>query len=337
MSFQDVQTGGGARSSSSSYMASKSPSQAVAAGIFQINTAVAAFRRLVDAIGTAKDTPDHRLKLHNTRQRILQLVKETSAKLKALTEPDHDPTVNPSKKVEDAKLARDFQNTLQEFQKVQQLASERESTYSPAPPPPSLPTTLDAFDAAALAPMSRCLKRNNVYLWNREGEFSSSVARAPFIYDPYSSKKMCRQEVILLDNEIGFNEAMIDEREQGIREVEEQIGQVNEIFKDLAVLVHEQGVVIGKMPNTLLEIDYSFMHLDLSSDSFNITDDISSNIDASSVSTTQARGQLAKASKSVKPRTSWVSRKLLISRLLLDMKCLIFVAEILVRKCDLQR
>ncbi|MFQ6633134.1 hypothetical protein Gotur_012090 [Gossypium turneri] len=307
MSFQDVQTGGGARSSSSSYMASKSPSQAVAAGIFQINTAVAAFRRLVDAIGTAKDTPDHRLKLHNTRQRILQLVKETSAKLKALTEPDHDPTVNPSKKVEDAKLARDFQNTLQEFQKVQQLASERESTYSPAPPPPSLPTTSSGSDESLPQEKQRLLMEQR------------------------------RQEVILLDNEIGFNEAMIDEREQGIREVEEQIGQVNEIFKDLAVLVHEQGVVIGKMPNTLLEIDYSFMHLDLSSDSFNITDDISSNIDASSVSTTQARGQLAKASKSVKPRTSWVSRKLLISRLLLDMKCLIFVVEILVRKCDLQR
>ena len=64
----------------------------------------------------------------------------------------------------------------------------------------------------------------------------------------------CAEEVILLDNEIAFNEAMIEEREQGIREVEEQIGQVNEIFKDLTVLVHEQGVVIGKMPNTL-EID----------------------------------------------------------------------------------
>lgn len=41
----------------------------------------------------------------------------------------------PSKKMEDAKLARDFHTTLQEFQKVQQLASERESTYVPAPPP----------------------------------------------------------------------------------------------------------------------------------------------------------------------------------------------------------
>lgn len=63
MSFQDVQNG--ARPSSSNSVASRtrSPSQAVAAGIFQINTAVAAFRRLVDAIGTAKDTPDHHTKL----------------------------------------------------------------------------------------------------------------------------------------------------------------------------------------------------------------------------------------------------------------------------------
>lgn len=53
---------------------------------------------------------------------------------------------------------------------------------------------------------------------------------------------------MLLDNEIAFNEAMIDEREQGIREVEDQIGQANEIFRDLAVLVHEQGVIIGKLP-----------------------------------------------------------------------------------------
>lgn len=56
----------------------------------------------------------------------------------------------------------------------------------------------------------------------------------------------CRQEVLLLDNEISFNEAIIEEREQGIQEIQQQIGEVNEIFKDLAVLVHEQGVMIGK-------------------------------------------------------------------------------------------
>lgn len=56
----------------------------------------------------------------------------------------------------------------------------------------------------------------------------------------------CRQDVLLLDNEIAFNEAVIEEREQGIQEIQHQIGEVNEIFKDLAILVHEQGAMIGK-------------------------------------------------------------------------------------------
>ena len=56
---------------------------------------------------------------------------------------------------------------------------------------------------------------------------------------------VCRQEFIQLENETVYNEAVIEEREQGIREIHTQIGEVNEIFKDLAVLVHEQGYMIG--------------------------------------------------------------------------------------------
>ncbi|KAF3435335.1 hypothetical protein FNV43_RR22422 [Rhamnella rubrinervis] len=248
MSFQDLQNAGRRNPTSSS---SSSPSQAVAAGIFQINTAVAVFRRLVDAVGTVKDTPDHRQKLHNARQRILQLVKDTSAKLKSLSESDRNSDVNPNKKIEDAKLARDFQTTLQEFQKLQQLASERESSYTPSS---SLPTT-------------------DSYTTGEHQESAVDQDRQPFL------TQQKRQEVVLLGNEIAFNETIIEEREQGIREIQEQIGQANDIFKDLAVLVHEQGVVI---------------------------DDIQSNIDSSSAATTQARVQLAKASKSVKSRCSWL-------------------------------
>ncbi|CAM8985141.1 unnamed protein product [Rhodiola kirilowii] len=248
MSFQDLQGGAGRRPASNlSRNVQQNSSQAVAAGIFQINTSVSGFRRLVDAIGTVKDTPDLRLKLHNTRQRVLQLVKETSTKLKAISESDRGSNVNASKKIEDAKLARDFHTILQEFQNVQQLASERESTYAPSVPPSSIPE--DEQSASSVAQESR-----------------------PFL----GVQK--RQELVLLDNEIGFNDAMIDEREQGIREIQEQIGEANEIFKDLAVLVHDQGVTI---------------------------DDIHSNIEASSSATNQAKVQLVKASKSVKSRSSW--------------------------------
>jgi len=65
---------------------------------------------------------------------------------------------------------------------------------------------------------------------------------------------------VLLDNEISFNEAIIEEREQGIKEIQEQIGEVNEIFKDLAVLVHEQSPMIGKLLHAYsLHQDASFV------------------------------------------------------------------------------
>lgn len=55
-----------------------------------------------------------------------------------------------------------------------------------------------------------------------------------------------RQQVLELDNEIIHNEAIIEEREQGIQEIQNQIGEVNQIFKDLAGLVDHQGITIGK-------------------------------------------------------------------------------------------
>ena len=63
----------------------------------------------------------------------------------------------------------------------------------------------------------------------------------------------------MLDNEISFNEAIIDERDQGIQEIQNQIGEVNEIFKDLAVLVHEQGAMIGE--NFIFRVMKSFFNL----------------------------------------------------------------------------
>ena len=58
-----------------------------------------------------------------------------------------------------------------------------------------------------------------------------------------------------MDNEISFNEAIIEEREQGIQEIQQQIGEVNEIFKDLAVLVHDQGAVIGELSLNLFVLN----------------------------------------------------------------------------------
>eukprot|EP00249_Psilotum_nudum_P020026 c27526_g2_i2 orf=431-1258(+) len=261
MSFQDIEDGTAFPVRKEILESKQDPSQALAAGIFQINTAVSTFKRLVNTLGTPKDTPELREKLHKTRQHVGQLAKETSAKLKAASETDHVTGVSANKKVADAKLAKDFQSVLKEFQKAQRIAAERETAYAPFVPQAVLPSSYTASEL-------------NFTLEEKHGQEERLLL-----------VEQKRQEVLHLDNEIVFNEAIIEERDQGIREIQQQIGEVNEIFKDLAVLVHEQGVMI---------------------------DDIDSNIESSHGAVVQANKQLSKASKSQKSNSSLVCLLLVI-------------------------
>ncbi|KAL0659276.1 hypothetical protein Bca4012_079861 [Brassica carinata] len=248
MSFQDLEAGRGRQLASSSNIngggGRQDTTQAVASGVFEINTAVSSFHRLVNTLGTPKDTPELRDKLHKTRLHIGELVKDTSVKLKEASKTDHQRGVDQRKKIVDAKLAKDFQSVLKEFQKAQRLAAERETVYAPLFTNPSPPSSYTASEIDV------------------SGD-KHQEQRALLV----ESK---RQELVLLDNEIVFNEAIIEEREQGIQEIQQQIGEVHEIFKDLAVLVHDQGTMI---------------------------DDIGTHIDNSHAATAQGRSHLAKASK----------------------------------------
>ncbi|XP_058224473.1 syntaxin-22-like isoform X1 [Rhododendron vialii] len=270
MSFQDLEAG---RPMSSRRDPTQDASQAVASGIFQINTAVSTFQRLVNTLGTPKDTPELREKLHKTRLHIGQVVKDTSAKLKQASETDHRTEVSASKKITDAKLAKDFQAVLKEFQKAQRLAAERETAYAPLVPQAVLPSSYTASEIAVSSD-------------------KSPEQRALLV-------ESRRQEVLLLDNEVAFNEVIIDEREQGIHEIQQQIGEVNEIFKDLAVLVHEQGTVI---------------------------DDIGANIEGSHAATAQGKSQLNQAAKTQKSNSSLTCLLLVIFGIVILIVVIVLVA-----------
>ncbi|XP_039062924.1 syntaxin-21-like [Hibiscus syriacus] len=252
MSFQDLEAGL-VRPQPHNYLNSPqrdtrdaSPSHSLAAGIFKIRTAILAFDRLVNFLGTPKDTVELRDKLHKTRLHIGQLVKETSAKLREASEADQD--AEPLKKIADAKLAKDFQAALKDFQKAQRLAAERETAYTPSVPKGDLSSSFDAH--AVEKKSSKSLEQQQLLVSKRQ---------------------------VLLENEITFNEAIIEERDNGIKEVQQQISEVNEIFKDLAILVHEQGAMI---------------------------DDIGSNIENSHSATVQATSHLKKASKNQRANSS---------------------------------
>lgn len=229
----------------------KDPRQSLVASIFQINTSVSTFKRLVDSLGTPKDTPELRLKLHKTRQHIGNLTQEASVTLRAVSESDHGRELNRGRQIADAKLAKDFQAVLREFQSVQRSAAERETSYTPFVPQAVLPSSYTASEL------------NSTEAKNQEEQALLVEQR--------------RQEVLLVENVRLFNEALIEEREQGIEAIQLQIGEVHEIFQDLAVLVREQGVMI---------------------------DDIEMNIESSHSATLQANKQLSKAASSQKSNSS---------------------------------
>jgi syntaxin 7 len=75
MSFQDLEAGNGVSGAPGWNGLAAEPgagaSQAVKSGVFQINTAVASFERLVNMLGTHKDTPDLRERMYVTDSRYL--------------------------------------------------------------------------------------------------------------------------------------------------------------------------------------------------------------------------------------------------------------------------
>ncbi|OWM64163.1 syntaxin-22-like [Punica granatum] len=271
MSFQDLESGRAARRELIN--GKQDATQAVASGIFQINTAVNTFYRLVNTLGTPKDTPELREKLRKTRLHIGQLVKDTSAKLKQASETDHHAGVSPNKKITDAKLAKDFQAVLKEFQKAQRLAAERETAYAPFVPQAAVSSSYTASEQDISS--DKTPEQQTLLVESR------------------------RQEVLLLDNEIAFNEAIIEEREQGIQEIQEQIGEVNEIFKDLAVLVHEQGTMI---------------------------DDIGTHVENAHAATAQGKSHLVKAAKTERSNSSLACLLLVIFGIVLLIVIIVLVA-----------
>ncbi|KAL8519713.1 hypothetical protein ACS0TY_010591 [Phlomoides rotata] len=271
MSFQDLESGALALQGGQRHIEQGPSSRALAAGVFKINTAVAGYKRLVNCIGTPKDTADLRHKLRKTRLQIRELVKETSAELDHVRETNKFTEVNATKKIADAKLTKDYESILREFQKVQLLAAEKEKTSVP-------PIFNSNHQPSHIA---------------GELEISSLNPRQA------SLLRESNRQVIHMANETSLNEAIIEEREQGIREIQMQIGEVNEIFRDLALLVSEQGGLI---------------------------DNISSNIEGSHSATSQATSQLAKASNIQRSTSSTTCLMLVIVAIILLIIVFVVVA-----------
>jgi t-SNARE complex subunit (syntaxin) len=65
-----------------------------------------------------------------------------------------------------------------------------------------------------------------------------------------SEAEQDRLQQQIRQEELSFNAAMIQERQQQFQTMERDIAQIEEIFKDLSMLVSEQGIQIGTFNET---------------------------------------------------------------------------------------
>ncbi|KAF9909273.1 hypothetical protein EC991_008910 [Linnemannia zychae] len=191
--------------------------------VFKISSNVSSIQRLVRFLGTNKDTEDVRNKLHDLTEQTRQQVKETSQEIKDLARLDN----THGKKLEHNKLSKDFQKVLVEFQKVQRTSAEKQREF---------------VDRARYA------SAHNDY----SDEDASESGDRPLIDD--SQRRM---QLMVVDNELEYNESMIVQREEEIREIESGISELNEIFRDLGTMVHEQGSMLDSIENNVTSISMS--------------------------------------------------------------------------------
>lgn len=185
--------------------------------VFQMASSLAALKKLVDGLGTPRDTVDHR---HRISEQNLKL-QDTAKQIKELlTSLGHDKaSMLPAQQQKVRRLMQDFGAMLQDYKSTQKVAAEREATSLPR----SAPSAAAGAGTAAAA--------GGGGAGGREAE----LERQGLV------QQQAMEEARLLDNEMTYNEALIEERDHGIQEIQRQIGEVNEMFQDLAVLINDQG------------------------------------------------------------------------------------------------
>jgi syntaxin 7 len=116
----------------------------------------------------------------------------------------------PSQKYTQQKLAREFQNNLQEFQGVQRQALEKQRSSASA--------ARSALEEA-----------------QSPGADGSS---------PFGQQQSQEQLRLASQDEVDFQDSLIVEREAEIRNIEQGVTELNELFRDVAHIVNEQGEML---------------------------------------------------------------------------------------------
>ncbi|XP_022240893.1 syntaxin-12-like isoform X2 [Limulus polyphemus] len=194
-------------------------SQVVGTNIQKITQNVSSVQKMVNQLGTTLDSESLHSQLHQIQNYTNQLAKDTHQHLRKLISLDksssqHDQRQNTFLK---EKLTNNFTEALKNFQAVQRLAAQKEKAS---------------------------VMRARLYSGlqgDPNADESPDIGTALIdLASPTHS-----QTALQIEDEVDLE--LLREREQSIKKLESDIVDVNQIFKDLASMVYEQGEIIDSI------------------------------------------------------------------------------------------
>jgi syntaxin 7 len=172
--------------------------------LFTLTNNISRLSTQLALLGTKRET-------ERVRERVQDLLSETGDGFKevgeGLKKVNDWPDVGPSQKYTQGKLSQEFQASLTEFQGLQRQA-------------------LDKQRAARTALEQEQQSAGSAGAYAGEGQQQQLQQQKPALAD---------------QSEVNFNETLIIERESEIRNIESSVSELNELFRDVAHMVHEQG------------------------------------------------------------------------------------------------
>ncbi|KIJ54537.1 hypothetical protein M422DRAFT_200350 [Sphaerobolus stellatus SS14] len=229
MSFADLEAGLGSSRPNTNAPAPRSPQdaaflqlqQSLSMQVFKINSNVQGMLKLVDQLGTARDTGTIRKSLHNLTDSTRDMAKRGTEDLKKLTVLEKD---LPHQHAALTKTSHDFQVSLTALQRAQQVSAERQRTV---------------VEGVKIAVEDDEMSR---------GEDSRTPPTSP----GQRQAQLLHQQ--LSPTELSHQESLIGEREAEIREIETGIHELSEIFRDLGTLVSEQGNMVDNIESNITSV-----------------------------------------------------------------------------------
>lgn len=189
---------------------------AISSNIQTITQNVSQIQNNVSRIGTPQDSDEIRDRVHQLTHHTNQVAKDTNKLMKDLAHLTVPAAEQSKWRMQRDRLTDDFSTALKNFQTIQRTAAEKER-----------------------ASVARARAQSGNYT---KSPFDDDTGRDDLNMTPGFSQT---RQVLQMEEDVDLE--MLHEREAAIKQLESDITDVNQIFKDLGMLVHEQGEMLDSI------------------------------------------------------------------------------------------